>query len=912
MSGTRGRPWPLAVAISLIGVLLVAGAPVAAAGTGSPPPAGSVPASTTANPPPPGDGIHTPARGIARPASPDTGPAATNGGGQTSVPGQGAPLTIAQANCRSSASSAPDLQAQFDQRGPVWGGGDGAEPIPIDNGRTLWLFGDTYLGGGPYGGPLDNKGFVHNSMVVQYNGSCFAYLFRGDAQSGWYSAIPEPSDSDYYWPNAAAYDPVSGVLSLSLMRVHTVTPNDPWGWQLVGIDVIHYRVSPTLSIIGTERLFTFGPDDRAQFGTNVLLDQGYVYLYGCAQKDPTQCFVARTDAGMHASSLRFSSNGGWVTTLAAADPIVVDDPVGQQLHVAKVGDGYVASNQIPLLGSGTWGWWGPSPTGPFSPISRLWDANDKPFGPLHSNWFSYGGRVINSSAGAIGVFSVNTFDDEGARVAGVYGPRFVTIGDHLIDRDPFGTLESTTTLPGATRLVGWAVDPDTADPLTVRLSVDGLPGPTLTASAPRRDIEGRYPDLSGYHGIDVQIPLPAGAHQLCATAVNVELGRTDRSLGCLQGSGSGPASGYVATNPVRVLDSRNGTGGYSTRWSAHETRPLTVAGVGPVPAGATAVVLNVTVTDATAPSFLTVAPTGGVVPLASNLNFVAGQTVANLVTVAVGAGGKVDLTNFNGSVNVVADLVGYFQTGGGDRFTGVTPNRVLDSRNGTGGFSSPWGPGVTRALTVVGVGGVPSNATAVVMNVTVTNTTASSWLRVSPTGALPPLTSNLNFTAGQTVPNLVVVRVGTGGQVDLTNLNGHTDVIADVVGYYAAASGARFVPLSPTRILDSRSGTGGYSSPWGPGQVRSLTVANGTAVPVGATAVVMNVTVTNATAASWLRVSPTGVPPPLSSNLNFTAGQTVPNLVTVRLGAGGQVDLTNLNGRTDVIADVVGYYTTAP
>ena len=722
------------------------------------------PAAPTSATPRPTDGIHTPATGTPRPASPGTGPAPADGGAQTSVPGAGAPLTIAQSNCRASAATAGDLQAQFDQRGPVWGGGDGAEPIPIDNGRTLWLFGDTYIGGGPYGGRLDNRGFVHNSMVVQYNGSCFAYLFRGDAVHGWYSAIPEPSDSDYYWPNAATYDPVSGVLSISLMRVHTVDPNNPWGWQLVGIDVMHYRVSPTLTILSTERLFTFGPADRAQFGTNLLADQGSVYLYGCAQREPTECFVARTNASMQAGSLAFWSHSGWVATLAAADPIVVDQPVGEQLHVAKVGDGYVASNQIPLLGSGTWGWWGPSPTGPFSPIGQLWDANDPPHGPLHSNWFSYGGRVINSSAGPIGVFSVNTADNEGATVAGVYGPRFVTIRDHLIDRDPFGSVDSTTVLAGATRLVGWTIDPDTASAISVRVMVDGQAGPLLTANIPRRDVGGRYPDWGAYHGFDAQIPLSPGVHQICVTAINTGLGKTNRSLGCLRASGAGPASGYVAVNPVRVLDSRNGTGGYSTPWSGNQTRSLAVAGVGPVPADATAVVVNVTITDATAASFLTIGPSGGLVPLASNMNFVAGQTEANLVTVQVGAGGKIDLTNHSGGVHVVADLLGYFRAGAGDRFTGVTPGRILDSRNGTGGYASPWGPGTTRSLTVAGVGAVPANATAVVMNVTVTNPTAASWLRVSPTGTPPPLTSNLNFTAGQTVPNLVVVRVGTRGQ----------------------------------------------------------------------------------------------------------------------------------------------------
>ena len=229
---------------------------------------------STGGSPRPVFGIHTPAVGVPRPASPDTPAETAVGGGSTSVVGQGAPLAIASQNCQPSAASASDLQNEFNIRGPVWGGGDGAEPVPIDNGRTLWLFGDTYLGGGPLNGPLDNRGFVHNSMAVQYNGSCFAYLFRGDPQTGWYSAIPEPSDTDYYWPNAAAYDPVSGVLTISAMRVHTVDPNNPWGWQLVGVDAIHYQVTPSLAIVSVERLFTFGPNDRAQFGTNLLARPG--------------------------------------------------------------------------------------------------------------------------------------------------------------------------------------------------------------------------------------------------------------------------------------------------------------------------------------------------------------------------------------------------------------------------------------------------------------------------------------------------------------------------------------------------------------------------------------------------------------------------------------------------------------
>ena len=347
----------------------------------------------------------------------------------------------------------------------------------------------------------------------------------------------------------------------------------------------------------------------------------------------------------------------------------------------------------------------------------------------------------------------------------------------------------------------------------------------------RPDVAEAFPGFGPYHGYDANIPLPVGVHQVCVTAINTGPGATNRSLGCLPGSGAGPRSSFVPTTPTRVLDSRDGTGGYSTPWSADQTRALTVAGAGPVPADATAVVMNVTVTNPTAPSFVTVSPTGGLVPVASNLNFVTGQTIPNLVTVQTGAGGKIDLTNHSGRTDLVIDVVGYYTTGAGDLFTAVTPTRVLDSRNGTGGYPTPWGAGQTRPLTVTGTAGIPPGATAVVMNVTVTNPSKSSWLRVSPTGTPPPLASNLNFVAGQTIPNLVTVKVGAGGKVDITNLTGHTDVIADIVGYFTPTTGSGFVPLAPARVLDSRTGTGGYSTPWGAAQTRPLTVTGPAGIP---------------------------------------------------------------------------------
>jgi hypothetical protein len=325
----------------------------------------------------------------------------------------------------------------------VWGGADLAEPVAIDGGRTVWLFGDTYIGGGPYGGPLDTQGFVHNSMVIQFWGSCFSYLFGGDATTGWYSAIPDQADGTYYWPSGGAFDPATGLLSVMALVVRTTVPNDPWGWELVGADVIRYRVSD-MTMVEAERLFTYGEDDSRLFGLSLLSRGGRVYLYGCTSTGPEQCFVARTDTLLHTSSLRYWSNGAWLADPERATPIGWTDPVGARLFAGNVAGGVLASTQIQVTGAETWGWLGSSPTGPFAPIGRFWDTTTGPAGPLPSNWFTYQGRTITTSAGTIGMFNVNTNDDEAARVAGVYGPRFLgPSAPHLYLRDSLSTGTAT-------------------------------------------------------------------------------------------------------------------------------------------------------------------------------------------------------------------------------------------------------------------------------------------------------------------------------------------------------------------------------------------------------------------------------------------------------------------------------------
>ncbi|MFJ6780831.1 hypothetical protein [Streptomyces yangpuensis] len=369
-------------------------------------------------------------------------------------------------------------------------------------------------------------------------------------------------------------------------------------------------------------------------------------------------------------------------------------------------------------------------------------------------------------------------------------------------------------------------------------------------------------------------------------------------------------SRFVPHGPARFLDTRDGTGAKKERVGPGGVVTLQVAGVKGVPAtGVTAVVMNVTAVQPTEAGHVMVYPNGQPRPSVSNLNFSPGQIVPNLVTVPV-VNGKVDLRNNAGSVDLIADVTGYYtdEAGAGSALNPVTPARFLDTRDGTGAKKERVGPGGVVTLQVAGVKGVPaSGVTAVVMNVTAVQPTEAGHVTVYPNGQAAPGVSNLNFTPGQIVPNLVTVPV-VNGKVDLRNNSGSVDLIADVTGYYAA-QGSAFSAGAPVRLLDTRDGTGARAGAVRGGSIVSLQVAGVEGVPLtGVTAVVLNVTVTNTTEAGHLIVHPHGTGRPGVSNLNFTAGQTVSNLVVVPV-VDGRVTFYNNSGSTDVIADLNGYFT---
>ena len=337
--------------------------------------------------------------------------------------------------------------------------------------------------------------------------------------------------------------------------------------------------------------------------------------------------------------------------------------------------------------------------------------------------------------------------------------------------------------------------------------------------------------------------------------------------------------------------------------SAGGTIQLTVAGQAGVPGDASAVVLNVTATAPAKDGFLTVYPCGQPRPLASNVNYIAGQSVPNLVIAKVGADGQVCIFSLQ-AADVIVDVSGYFPASSG--FTPITnPQRILDTRAGVGAAASKLAGGQILPLQVGGVAGVPADAKAVVINTTVTGPTGPGFLTAFPCGQSPPLASNLNYVPGQTVANLVLAKLGTGGQLCLYSLAA-TDVVADVAGYFPA--GSDFTPITnPQRILDTRTGLGAPAHPLPQFGGLGVQVGGVAGVPADASAVVLNVTATNTAGPGFVTVWPCGEEEPEVSNVNYEAGQTVPNSVIAKVGVGGQVCLSTF-ASADLVVDVAGYF----
>ena len=410
----------------------------------------------------------------------------------------------------------------------------------------------------------------------------------------------------------------------------------------------------------------------------------------------------------------------------------------------------------------------------------------------------------------------------------------------------------------------------------------------------------------------------------------------------LAGGPGNSAGTFHATAPTRILDTRTFTGITNgpvrtgdgrhpspdpiTRRDETANHDLQVTGLNGIPAsGVSAVLLNVTAVGAGAPGpgFMSVIPkppragdvfndqgSYGAFPNTSNLNLESADPTPNLVLARVGAGGKIRLYNYLGPTHVIADVAGWFGTGGahtdGTGFTGVVPSRLLDSRNA---HRHP-GPPVRRGRDPQPQGGGRRRGPGQ-RRERRRQRHDGRLARVGLRHRVPdgrracPTRPNVNIVPGGVRANTSVVKVGTGGQISLFVAETSSDVIVDVLGSYGPGGG-RVTTITPERFADSRSGRPSARRSTR-ARRRNIQIAGRGSVPANATAVIANVTAVERDRAGVSCRCGRPAAQPTASNLNFLPGQTVPNLVMMKLGAGGAISIANGPGAAHVLVDVMGY-----
>ncbi len=666
-------------------------------------------------------------------------------------------------------------------------------------------------------------------------------------------------------------------------------------WQS-GTGFTPTRIDPTNSLVGSHTL------DKAADETVALTNGNYVV--SSPYWDNGTVFV---DAG---AATWGNGNSGTVGTIAQGNSLIgnyVSDFTGSDIVPLTNGNYVVASrnagpsSQVRMAGAVTWRpGTSPSPAILSLTNSQFGSTANDSFGINASalpdgNYVSWSGDWDNGAIADVGIVAWG--NGSGGSV-GKVTPTNALVGGKAND----GLYLSVTVMPDSLVMV------------TI---------PTLdTPAGAGRGVAGLR---SGAELIGTLNTTRAVVGSKATSGISVRTGyTTNRSVLVPQRSSNIvsllSAPEFVSLSPARLADTRvgfstvDGANAGGGQLAAGAVLDLPVVGRGGVVADAAAVSLNVTAaTNPHLQGFVTVYPCGSPRPLASNLNFNAGGTTPNAVITKVGAGGHVCLFA-SAHTDLIVDVNGYFA--GLSAYRSINPARVLETRPGevtADGLQQGGGlvaSGSVTELQIAGRVGLPASLASVVLNVTVTDAASAGYATVYPCGSARPTASSLNYSQNATVANLVVSKVGLGGKVCIYSQTA-TDLIADVDGYFPTISG--YVSLTPARLLETRSGlttVDGQSNGGGlrsGGQVTTLVVGGRGGVPSGAATVILNVTVTEPGGPGYVTVYPCGIDPPLASNLNYVAGDTVPNAVIVKLGTGGNVCLVS-SQPTQLVVDVDGFF----
>lgn len=463
-------------------------------------------------------------------------------------------------------------------------------------------------------------------------------------------------------------------------------------------------------------------------------------------------------------------------------------------------------------------------------------------------------------------------DDDRSGVISLYGT----------GNNPFGFLDVAAQGPSSgegAQLAGWVQDPNsTSSAIYVHIYVDGAYKSAVLASRYRSDV--------GYHSFDFNQAMSQGTHQVCAYGINIGLG-VNALLGCKNLS--------VRHDPLTGLNTiwDYGTGVRAIGWSFDYASPSTALSV---EARVDGTLASTFTANAYRPDVPIVIPGVGsshgfdaVVPVAAGTH----QVCLTAKNIGLGADTSIGCQSVVVAPNPFPTTDLRYQPL-------TTPQRVYDSRVSGGKLAQS----ATRQVPIGSVGGIPTGAKAVAVNVTAVSSGAT-YVTAWPSGAPLPGTSTLNTTQASIVANGALIGL-LDGKINLFNAQGQTDVIVDVTGYFDAApvGSGGYRPIQPRRLADTRT-----SVAVGSGEERAIDVAAVAGIPSsGVEAVALNVTGTDASSGTYVTVWPGGTRP-MTSLLNLDPGAVKANNIAVGLGSDGKVRLFNATGTVHVVVDIVGYWT---
>lgn len=382
------------------------------------------------------------------------------------------------------------------------------------------------------------------------------------------------------------------------------------------------------------------------------------------------------------------------------------------------------------------------------------------------------------------------------------------------------------------------------------------------------------------------------------------------------------AAGLFVPAVGRLLDTRNGTGGYSTAMPAGSVRTVAAAGQAGIPSsGVSALALSLTAVGAGSIGAVSVGPGDIATPTGAALVFNPGDSVSNTALVALHADGTLHVVADH-AVQLIIDVQGYFTAGSATApggFVAVTQQRIGDTRSGLNVPQDKVSSGSVLTLQPAGLAGIPADASAVYVNIAVLNQAGNGYLRSYPAGGPVPSTGALDFDDTTQAVSVAVPLNSAGEFSVLVGAGGPLDLIVDIQGYFTPRATAGMFTPAAVRLLDSRVAPvrtiAGNS-------VLTLPVAGVGGLPgvgAGLAAVALNLRAVqnsaNLTAGGYLRVWPGDQPEPVTSNLNYTAANTYrTDLAIVAPSTDGTVNIRNGGpGAIDVVVDAQGWFrATAP